>query len=295
MKGLDKLHEKLPGYPGKRLVLLPLRGVVVSVLAFLVLIMLDILPRIYGSVELLVLAEPFIPLFGNLFVAGLGLWLIGSLWRKRDAAKAKYGILAYQKMIPRGVTGVFLVPPLVFHAFTSIRSLPPSPPVNDLTIQWSRSLLAAFGIIPDCELLLRIVVAAFLFVLGALTARSALITFGIDYMTVVYLYFPEESQVQQHEIYSVVRHPAYLGGVLMGAAAFVFRCSVYSALMFIIVYAVFRIQIAREERELIQRFGDSCRDYMKRVPAFRVRLRSIRAFVRFLRHKPSIALRRESC
>lgn len=287
MKGLDKLHEKLPRYPGRRIALLPLRGLAVSVVAFLALILFDVLPRIFSGIEFLVVAEPFIPLLGSLLVAGLGLWLIGSLWKKREVMKAKYGNLAYQKMIPRGLMGVFLVPPLVFHAFTSIRSLPPGPPVNELTTQWSKSLLVTFGIIPEYELLLRIALAAFLFVLGALTARSALITFGIDYMTVVYLYFPEESEVQQHEIYSVVRHPAYLGGVLMGAAAFVFRFSVYSALLFIIVYGVFRLQIAREEKELVERFGNSYVEYMKRVPAFRVRLNNIGAFARFLRHKPA--------
>jgi len=287
LKGFDKLHEKLPGYPGRRIALLPLRGLVASTVAFLGLILLDILPRIFSSVELLVLAEPFIPLLGSLLVAAVGLWLIGSLWNKRDVMKAKYGSLAYQKMISRGVVGVFLIPSLVFHAFTSIRSLPPSPPVNELTTQWSQSLLFAFGITGDADLLLRIGVAAFLFALGALTVRSALTTFGIDYMTVVYLYFPDESEVQQHEIYSVVRHPAYLGAVLMGAAAFVFRCSVYSALIFIIVYGVFRIQIAREERELVERFGNSYKDYMKKVPALHVRLHSIRAFARFLTYRPS--------
>lgn len=285
LKGLDKLREKLPAYPGRKIVLLPLRGVAAMILAYLGLVLLDILPRLYSSVELLAAAEPFIPLLGSLVVAGLAFWLIGNLWSRREAMKATYGNLAYQKMIPRGVTGVCLVPSLVFHAFTSIRSLPPGPPVNELTLQWSRSLLVILGIPTGVDLWLRVGLAVLLFGLAALTVRSALLTFGIDYMTVVYLYFPEESEIQQHEIYSILRHPAYFAIALMGAAGLVFRCSVYSVLMFVIIYALLRLHIAREERELIDRFGDSYRDYMKRVPALYVRPRNVKSFLRFLKNR----------
>jgi len=39
----------------------------------------------------------------------------------------------------------------------------------------------------------------------------AISVFGIDYMAVVYLYFPEESEVIENETYSVLRHPTYAG------------------------------------------------------------------------------------
>jgi protein-S-isoprenylcysteine O-methyltransferase Ste14 len=118
---------------------------------------------------------------------------------------------------------------------------------------------------------------------GMLLVRSAVFTFGIDYMMVVYLYFPEESEIQDHEIYSVVRHPTYLAGVLMGAAGFFFRLSVYSFILFFVVYLVFRLQIVREERELIERFGDGYREYMRQVPALCFNPRKIRSFLRFIR------------
>ena len=285
LKGLDRLREKLPAYPGRKIVLLPLRGVAAMILAYLGLVLLDILPRLFSSVELLAAAEPFIPLLGSLLVAGLAYWLIGKLWSRREVMKATYGNLAYQKMIPTGITGVCLVPPLVFHAFTSIRSLPPGPPVNVLTVQWSQSLLVVLGVPAGVDLWLRVGLAVLLFGLGVLTVRSALLTFGIDYMTVVYLYFPEESEVQQHDIYSILRHPAYFAVTLMGAAGLVFRCSVYSILMFIIVYALLRLHIAREEKELIARFGSSYREYMKGVPALHIRPRSVRSFFRFLKNR----------
>ncbi len=106
--------------------------------------------------------------------------------------------------------GVCLIPPVIIHAGTSIRSLSPVPPVNDLTIQFSRSLLPFLGVTPELDIGIRLVLSGIVFLVGLLVVRSSILTFGIDYMTVVYLYFPEESEVKNHEIYSVVRHPVYM-------------------------------------------------------------------------------------
>lgn len=283
LKGMKKLREKLPEYSGKRIYLLPLRGVAAAILGYVFLIVLDILPRIFASMEVLALVEPFIPLFGSLFVGALGFWIIGLLWSKRESMREKYDNLAYQHMIRKGVVGVFLVPPIIFHACTSIRSLPPGPPTNPLTIQWSSSLFPILGIPSEIDIWLRIIVSGLFLIFGALTVRSAILTFGLDYMTVVYLYFPEESEVVDHEIYSVVRHPAYFGGVLLALAALMFRFSVYSILISMLGCLIFRLQARREEKELLNRFGNSYGDYMKRVPAFHVRIRDLPIYLRFLR------------
>jgi protein-S-isoprenylcysteine O-methyltransferase Ste14 len=283
LKGIDKLREKLPAYPGKRIGILPLRGAFVALLSYIFLIILSIIPRVFTDITVLVFVEPILPLIGSMFIAALALWLIWGLWNMRDEMTELHGSLAYQKMIPRGVVGVFLVPPLVFLGFTSIRSLPPGPPVNDLTIQWSRSLLSFIGMASEIDIWFRAISSGILIILGVLTVRSAILTFGLDYMTVVYLYFPEESEIQEHEIYSVVRHPAYLGGVLLGAAGLFFRFSVYSILMFLLVFLVFRLQVWREEKELVERFGDGFIEYRKNVPALLVRPSKIRSYFKFLR------------
>ena len=283
LKGTDKLREKLPAYPGNRIGFFPLVGIITSLIAYLFLIALDMLPRIFSGIEVLVAVEPYIPILGSLFVATIGFLLIGSVWSKRESMKEKYGELAYQKMIPRGIIGVFMIPPLVFHAFTSIRSLPPSPPANSLTIQWSAPLLQLLGIPLEVDIWLRMIISGLLIIFGALTVRSALLTFGLDYMTVVYLYFPEESEVVNHEIYSVVRHPTYLGGILLALASLVFRFTIYSIILCIITALVFELQVRREDKELIERFGDSYRAYKKKVPALYVRLGDIRTYFRFLK------------
>ncbi len=283
LKGMDKLQEKLPAYPGKRILILPLAAMVVGVLAYAFLIILDIIPRMFSDFILLMTLEPFIPILSSIFIATLALWLIWGLWNKKNQMKEIHGNLAYQKMLLRGLTGVFLIPSLVFHSFTSIRSLPPSPPANDLTIQWSRSLLLYLGISSEFELWIRIILSGILIIFGLLIVRSAILTFGVDYMAVVYLYFPEESEIQEHEIYSVIRHPTYLGGILLGLAGMFFRFSVYSILIGLVVMLVFRLQLWKEEKELIERFGEGYIEYRKKVPALLVKPSKMKAFFRFLK------------
>jgi len=282
IKGFDKLREKLPGYPSKRIALIPIGVLLIGLLAYCLLVLLDILPRLLPGIPVLAAVEPALPIIGSFVVALTALRLTASLWTERDEMKAKYGALAYQHMFPRGLVGVFLIPILVFHAFTSIRSLPPGPPVNELTVALSKSVLALAGVDAVIDVGLRIVLAGLLFALGLLTVRSALLTFGVDYMTVVYLYFPEESQVQNHEIYSVIRHPAYFAVILFGAAGLASRMSVYSILVFLFIYVLLRLHIRREEAELVDRFGNSYAEYRERVPRLHVRAKDVPAFLRFL-------------
>ncbi|MFX1369613.1 MAG: methyltransferase family protein, partial [Promethearchaeota archaeon] len=81
----------------------------------------------------------------------------------------------------------------------------------------------------------------------------------------------------------ILRHPTYMGAVLLGFAGLAFRLSVYSILLFLIFYLVFRLQIRREENELIQRFGEGYREYREKVPALYVRPKDLRKFIKFLR------------
>jgi protein-S-isoprenylcysteine O-methyltransferase Ste14 len=283
LKGIDKLREKLPAYPGRRIAILPIIAIIGGLLGYSFLIFLDVAPRIFTDIVVLGVIEPFTPIIGTTFIVILALWLVWGLWNKKDQMKEQHGDLAYQKIIPRGITGVALWGALLFHTFTSIRSLPPSPPVNDLTVQWSRSLLPFFGIAPGIELWMRLILAGIFGILGLLTVRSALVTFGLDYMGVVYVYFPEESEIQEHEIYSVIRHPTYLGGILLGIAGLFFRFSVYSFVIGFLFFLVFRLQAWKEEKELVERFGEGFIEYQKNVPALLVRPSKIRSYFRFLR------------
>ena len=283
IKGMEKLREKLPGYPRRKLGLIGTLMFFTLVAGFVFQLFLDIAPRLFPDTPILVQLEPAMPIIAGIIIASMSLTLINSLWRNKESMKAKHGDLAYQKMLPRGLAGVFLMMSIIAHAMQSVRSLPPRPPVNDLTTELSSSFFLLIGVPVEIELPVRIGFATILLILGLATMIRAVLTFGIDYASLVYLYFPEESEIQEHAIYSVIRHPMYFGVVLFGAAAFAFRLSVYSSLLFILLYVFIRIQIYAEETELIERFGNGYKEYMSKVPGLHVMPRNFRTYIRFLR------------
>ena len=119
--------------------------------------------------------------------------------------------------------------------------------------------------------------------LGLLIFGRALQIFGFDYLTVVYLYFPEESEIQENEIYSVIRHPAYVGALIIGLGGTIFVFTIFSFISFSFFLLCFYIHTHFvEERELTQRFGSSYVDYCKQVPAFFVRPTKLKILFHFL-------------
>lgn len=74
-------------------------------------------------------------------------------------------------------------------------------------------------------------------------------------------------------VYSIVRHPQYLGGLLAHVGISVILSAWYSLLstplMIVLVYLISR----KEERELIREFGKEYEDYKKKVPMSIPRLR----------------------
>lgn len=74
-------------------------------------------------------------------------------------------------------------------------------------------------------------------------------------------------------VYSVIRHPQYLGGLLAHVGITVLLSAWYSLLvtplMIILVYLISR----KEEEELVREFGKEYEDYKKRVPMLLPKLR----------------------
>jgi len=75
-------------------------------------------------------------------------------------------------------------------------------------------------------------------------------------------------------VYSVVRHPQYLGGLLAHAGISFLLSAGYSLLltplMVVLIYLISR----KEEEELIREFGKEYEDYKRKVPMLIPRLRS---------------------
>jgi protein-S-isoprenylcysteine O-methyltransferase Ste14 len=287
LKGIDKLREKLPAYKGRRIAVIPAIALLSILLGLVFMLTLDTVSRIIPSATLLAQLEPIFPVLGSFICVASGVFLVRQVWTQREKAKSELGDLAYQRMVFRGLIGVFLLISALIHSFVSIRSLPPGPPVNEITTQFSKSFLSILGVPVVVDVGLRVIGGGLFLILAILTVQRALFTFGFDYMIVVYLYFPEESEIQDHEIYSVVRHPTYFSGVLGVIAAILTRLSVYSILLGCLVVLGLLLQIRLEEGELVERFGDSYLDYMERVPSLYVRPRDIRDYFRFLAGRSS--------
>ena len=76
----------------------------------------------------------------------------------------------------------------------------------------------------------------------------------------------EEPQVITTGVFSIVRHPIYLGSILLYLGFIILSLSLLSTLVWFIII-IFYYMISRyEEKLLIQRFGSVYEEYKKKVP-----------------------------
>jgi protein-S-isoprenylcysteine O-methyltransferase Ste14 len=205
------------------------------------------------------------------------------MWYWRDNLKEKYQHNSYQRIIFIGLGGICLMISLAFNSITPIREINPDLWNNPSFSIWITPLTSLLGINFQYLDIIRYLISGFLFLLGVITGVRSFLTFGIDYMALVYLYFPEESKIQDFEIYSVLRHPAYKGVALISMAGFIYNFSLFSLLYLLIFLSGFSIFILFvEEKELIQRFGDSYKKYRNSVPAIFVRPKNWKKYFKFL-------------
>ena len=83
------------------------------------------------------------------------------------------------------------------------------------------------------------------------------------------LYAAQRSSTLAHTgAYSRVRHPQYLGFVLIMAGFLVQWPTVVTLVMFPVLVFMYVRLARREEREALVAFGGAYREYMREVPAF---------------------------
>ncbi|MFX1457370.1 MAG: methyltransferase family protein [Promethearchaeota archaeon] len=283
LKGIDKFREKIPKYSGKKIVILPIYVILVFAFSLIVQIYFEILPTIIpveGALGYFILV---FPVLGVALMISIAILLVYQMWRQRDRLKAKYGQLSYQKIFLIGFGGVVIIFSIVINNLIPFYQW-------DLNF-WSQFPFSMFitpltSYISPISLILgyiRFFLGGFFCILGLVMMFRAIETFGFDYMTVVYLYFPEESELQDHKIYSVLRHPAYSGILLICIGGMIFQLSLYSITFFLILLIGMYIHIHFvEEKELINRFGDSYKEYRKKTPAFFVHMKNWGLFLRFI-------------
>jgi len=280
---VDKFREKIPAFSGKKIVLLPIYLVVVVSANLTILRLFYLLPMIIPSTGLLAILLPWFPVIGVILMEAIGILLIYQMWSRKEKLKIKYGELSYQKIFLSGFGGVAVILSLSVYNFISHfmwqTQFWTEYPFQIFTISLT-SFMANLQIIFH---ILGIIFSVFFVFLGLMMERRAIQIFGFDYMTVTYLYFPEESELQDHKIYSLLRHPAYSGAIVICLGGVLLQQNLYSILFFIIYYVGLYIHIHFvEEKELVQRFGDSYINYRNEVPAFFVKPKNYFRFMKLI-------------
>ena len=92
--------------------------------------------------------------------------------------------------------------------------------------------------------------------------------------------FIHTSVVVESGIYAVVRHPMYLSGVLFIVSLVLISQHWLSLVFSIPIIVYFYISTWSEERSSIEKFGDSYRKYMQRVPRMNLLLGIVRLWRR---------------
>lgn len=108
----------------------------------------------------------------------------------------------------------------------------------------------------------------------AMTVSIALIAIGMALLAVGWAQvFGARYQLVTTGIYRIVRHPQYLGLILVIVAFNIQWPTILTLAMAPVLIVVYVRQARREDRELEARFGKEFVDYASRVPAFIPRLR----------------------
>ncbi|MFW9856059.1 MAG: methyltransferase family protein [Candidatus Thorarchaeota archaeon] len=277
---MEKLQEKLPNYPGKRLILIPLLFFISFIFGLFFLLISYTLTDAFPNNEFSIVLKPSLPIFGQTLLVGIGFFLISRVWARRNHLITQSYELAFQRGFIWGILGIPLVLATITHNYFLV--FLPEQPVNTFFAYLFDSIITILDL-PQLISLIAQSTGIFFLLLGMLTGYRALATFGVDYMALIYLYYPEESELQDHKIYSVLRHPAYFGLVLVAVGGFFFRLSGYALYTLIIFLIGIKIHLVLvEEKELIERFGDSYRQYKMRVPALMLEPGQVISFLRFI-------------
>ena len=273
----------MPDYQGKKIYIFNLIALVVFLCSLGFQLILDSLPRIFPDFRILQIFAAFTPVFGSLCIVIVGFLIVYNFWRVREKKLNKSKEKAYQTSFIFVATGIPMVISVVIHSFFPSDFIIPYQNTESLSWFFAHPLTDSLSEYSLIFFYLRLFFFLVFLGLGIIVAFKSLKTFGIDYMALIYVYYPEESTLQNHEIYSILRHPTYHGLLLLGIGGIFLRFSIYSFIFFLIFFIGINLHLKFvEEKELIRRFGESYRNYKKDVPAFFVKWKNLKKYLRFI-------------
>jgi len=198
----------------------------------------------------------------QIIIIALGFLILNLFFSRKQVYKEKYGELAYRNAFTHYIMpGLALIFGAVAHAgYMNGPEIPQG---------WWTGIFLALG--------------WFSLLIGISLCTRSIFTFGADNLALLYVYHPEEGRIIESKIYGILRHPIYAGILRVGIGLALLNGNA-NAIAFAILAPLGFIGWTRlvEEKELIERFGQSYLDYRQRVPAFFPKLRDLGAFFNFL-------------
>ncbi|MBC7878723.1 MAG: isoprenylcysteine carboxylmethyltransferase family protein [Anaerolineales bacterium] len=198
----------------------------------------------------------------QIIIIALGFLVFSLFFSRKQIYKEKYKELAYRNAFAHyAMPGLALILSAIAHAgYMNGPFVPPG--------WWT---------------IVFFVVGWFMLCIGAILWIRSIFEFGADHLAQLYVYHPEEGKLTTSSIYSILRHPVYAGTLRVGIGLALLNGNA-NAIAFAIILPLGYISWIRlvEEKELIERFGQSYLEYRKSTPAFWPRGNDLGKFYKFL-------------
>jgi protein-S-isoprenylcysteine O-methyltransferase Ste14 len=198
---------------------------------------------------------------GEIVILALGFLILSRFFTQKTKYKQKFGNLAFRNAFTR-----FCIPGLgIIIASIGHLGYMFGVQIPDL---WWRPILIGLG---------------WVFVLsGAVLWYRSVRLFGVDNLSMLYVYYPDESRMSEASIYQMLRHPIYAAALDLGIGLSLIHANWYSMLVAVILPIFFAGWVRLiEEKELLERFPGYA-DYRKRVPPFWPKPNNFLGFFKFL-------------
>ncbi|MDP1713529.1 MAG: isoprenylcysteine carboxylmethyltransferase family protein [Anaerolineales bacterium] len=198
----------------------------------------------------------------QILIIALGFLVMSLFFSRKQLYKEKYKELAYRNAFAHyALPGLALIMAAIAHAGYMNGPFVPQ--------GWWTIIFLALG--------------WFMLCIGAILWIRSVFAFGADNLALLYVYYPEEGRIINSSIYGILRHPVYAGVLRVGIGLALLNGNA-NAIAFAILMPLGLSSWIRlvEEKELIERFGQSYLDYRKRTPAFWPRLPDFGVFFKFL-------------
>ncbi len=200
----------------------------------------------------------YVPLVSQLFVAVICTGLAYLHMKNARKYREKYGERAYRNFFFH-----FIVP--IFATWYALEFHPLLIGGEPLLPFWAAVVLGVFFLLFRPLTILHIVRAGF---------------DNIGHGFGIYTVYPEEGPQVSSEIYSYVRHPMYLGSLCVAIGFAFLRNNIIALLTALIYFIPALVEIRLEDNELIKRYGEKHREYIKSTGALFPR--DILGFFKFL-------------